>query len=243
MATKERLAELTRSIFRIAAICLLVFSFSVLKAKRAGGSDDNSASADAGQEVNLANRYVAGDGVPRDYAAALSWYQKAAAQGNADGETGVGYMYERGYGGVAQDYAAALSWYQKAAAQVAGRSGTPGSTNCDELLSLALSMTISFRMDAVIASFGNLPARRSRSCDYRSGVTPFRWTVRGCGNQCFDDRSSRSQWVIDNRWRNGGDAGCTRYREVHFVVNTTSLLTAAPAAAAAGGKSLDTTKG
>ena len=51
--------------------------------------------------------------------------------------------------------------------EVAGRSGTPGSTNGDELLSMALSMTISFRMDAVIAIFGNLPARRSRSWNSR----------------------------------------------------------------------------
>ena len=25
-----------------------------------------------------------------------------------------------------------------------------------------------------------------------SGVTPLRWTVLGCGNQCFDERCSRS---------------------------------------------------
>jgi DNA invertase Pin-like site-specific DNA recombinase len=34
---------------------------------------------------------------------------------------------------------------------------------------------------------------------YSGGVTPFRWTVRGCGNQCFDGRFSRSQWVSDSR--------------------------------------------
>jgi hypothetical protein len=42
-----------------------------------------------------------------------------------------------------------------------------------------------------------------------SGVTPIRWTVLGCGTKSSDDKFSRSQWVTDNRWPNGGDEGCT----------------------------------
>ena len=39
--------------------------------------------------------------------------------------------------------------------EIAGKKRcAPGPTNRDELLSIALSMTISFRMDAVIAIFG-----------------------------------------------------------------------------------------
>src|SRR5271170_8037878 len=33
-----------------------------------------------------------------------------------------------------------------------------------------------------------------------------------CGTKCCDGRCSRSQWVIDSRWRNGGDAGYTILR-------------------------------
>ena len=51
-----------------------------------------------------------------------------------------------------------------------------------------------------------------RCCGIRSGVTPFRWTVKGCGNQCFDESVSRSRWASDSRWRNGGDEGCTILR-------------------------------
>ena len=51
-----------------------------------------------------------------DYAAAVSWYRKAAEQGNASAQNNLGVMYDIGRG-VTQDYAAAVSWYRKAADQ------------------------------------------------------------------------------------------------------------------------------
>jgi uncharacterized protein len=35
-----------------------------------------------------------GTGVPKDYAKAMSWFDKAAAQGNSDAENQLGWMYE-----------------------------------------------------------------------------------------------------------------------------------------------------
>jgi TPR repeat protein len=55
-------------------------------------------------------------GVPQDYAAAMSWYRKAADQGNAPAQFNLGFMYFNGLG-VPQDDAAAASWYRKAADQ------------------------------------------------------------------------------------------------------------------------------
>ena len=57
-----------------------------------------------------------GQGVPQDYAAAVSRYRKAADQGVADAQTNLGVMYFNGLG-VPQDDAAAVSWYRKAADQ------------------------------------------------------------------------------------------------------------------------------
>ena len=54
--------------------------------------------------------------MPQDYAAAVSWYRKAADQGNADAQYNLGVMYDQGQG-VPQDYAAAVSWFRKAADQ------------------------------------------------------------------------------------------------------------------------------
>jgi hypothetical protein len=71
---------------------------------------------DATAEFNLGARYHDGQGVPKDYATALHWFQLAAAQGLAVAENSVGFMHEYGHG-VPQDYAAALHWYRLAAAR------------------------------------------------------------------------------------------------------------------------------
>jgi TPR repeat protein len=55
-------------------------------------------------------------GQAQDYAQALTWYQKAAAQGFARAEMDVGHLYGNGQG-LAQDYVQAMTWYRKAADQ------------------------------------------------------------------------------------------------------------------------------
>ena len=52
----------------------------------------------------------------QDYAQALVWYRKAADQGFATAQGGLGFMYENGQG-VPQDYAQAAMWYRRAADQ------------------------------------------------------------------------------------------------------------------------------
>ena len=51
-----------------------------------------------------------------DYKKAVEWYQKAAAQGEAEAQCMLGLCYEVGQG-VTKDYKKAVEWYQKAAAQ------------------------------------------------------------------------------------------------------------------------------
>jgi TPR repeat protein len=48
-------------------------------------------------------------------AQAVSWYQKAAAQGQAQAEFALGNAYEHGKGGLRKDKALAREWYQKSA--------------------------------------------------------------------------------------------------------------------------------
>jgi TPR repeat protein len=59
--------------------------------------------------------YNDGDIGPRDYAAAANWYDKAAAQGQADAQNSLGYLYDFGLG-VARDQAKAEQLYESAAA-------------------------------------------------------------------------------------------------------------------------------
>ena len=51
-----------------------------------------------------------------DYAAAVSWFLKAAEQGLAVAQYNLGVTYGEGHG-VPRDHAAAVSWYGKAAEQ------------------------------------------------------------------------------------------------------------------------------
>jgi len=65
--------------------------------------------------------YLRGDHtVPRDYAKAMQWYQRAAELGFARAQNDIGYMLEEGLG-VKRDVAAAAKWYRLAAEQGWGK--------------------------------------------------------------------------------------------------------------------------
>lgn len=73
-------------------------------------------SGDAKAQLGLARMYYNGDGITKDDAKAVEWYQKAAEQGNNFAQYKLGEMYDKGEG-VARDDARAVEWWQKAAAQ------------------------------------------------------------------------------------------------------------------------------
>ena len=54
--------------------------------------------------------------MPRDEAEAVKWLRKAAEQGDALGQYGLGFMYANGHG-VPRDDAEAAKWSRKAAEQ------------------------------------------------------------------------------------------------------------------------------
>lgn len=58
-----------------------------------------------------------GQGVPKGDVQAVTWYRKAADEGNADAQYRLGEMYENGQGSLVKDDAQAVSWFWKAADQ------------------------------------------------------------------------------------------------------------------------------
>jgi uncharacterized protein len=50
----------------------------------------------AAAQHNLGTLYFEGSAVPQDYALAPQWYEKAAAQGNADAQISLSLLYEQG---------------------------------------------------------------------------------------------------------------------------------------------------
>lgn len=82
--------------------------FSVMKRKAESG--------DAKAQFVLARMYYNGDGITKDDAKSVEWYQKSAAQENVFAQYKLGEMYDKGEG-VPKDAAKAVEWWQKAAAQ------------------------------------------------------------------------------------------------------------------------------
>ncbi|KIO47791.1 tetratricopeptide repeat protein, partial [Nitrosospira sp. NpAV] len=64
--------------------------------------------------------YAKGRGVAQDDREAVSWYRKAAEQGNADAQYNLGLAYTKGQG-TTQDERQAAFWYLKAAEQESTR--------------------------------------------------------------------------------------------------------------------------
>ncbi len=64
--------------------------------------------------------FAYGNGVAKDWAQAVHWYEKAALSGQVDAQVMLGECFING-NGVTQDMAQAVHWYEKAAA--AGNAG------------------------------------------------------------------------------------------------------------------------
>jgi hypothetical protein len=71
---------------------------------------------DAKAQEQLGVMYAQGQGVARDFGAAVRWWRKAAVQGNPQAQYDLGLMYALGRG-VARDNRAAVRWCHKAAEQ------------------------------------------------------------------------------------------------------------------------------
>jgi len=70
---------------------------------------------DVEAQMALAQRYRFGAGVPLDSDKAVEWFQKAAEQGDVQGQFSVGYMYATGESGFEKDPEKAAEWFLKAA--------------------------------------------------------------------------------------------------------------------------------
>jgi uncharacterized protein len=68
---------------------------------------------DADAQYNLGNKYLGGEGVPKNYAEAVEWYTKAAEQSYAKVQDQLGYVYA----GEPRDHVQAYMWLSLAAAK------------------------------------------------------------------------------------------------------------------------------
>ena len=67
-------------------------------------------------QYEIALKYLKGDGIKKDEAKAVYWFEKSAEQGNTEGQFSSARLYSKGKG-VNQSYSRAAYWYEKAAQQ------------------------------------------------------------------------------------------------------------------------------
>ncbi len=92
----------------------------------------HASQGDADAQNNLGESYFKGKGVPKNYAQARLWFEKAAAQGHAYAQNNLAELYFAGLG-VPQDYVRAYMWVTLAAAQMTGDEQEQAEYNRDDV--------------------------------------------------------------------------------------------------------------
>ncbi len=98
---------------------LTILFFSGAGVSPAAGIDELLAKADGGDvatQLQVAEMYAKGEGVPRDLQQAVNWLTKAAGQENADAQMRLGALYLGGRG-LKKDSLEAAKWFGMAADQ------------------------------------------------------------------------------------------------------------------------------
>ena len=102
----------------VIAACLVAVSFT--KAQNVPPVDSIKQKAESGDAMaqgQYAQMLQLGQGVEKNEAEALKWYQKSAEAGNHFSQANMGLLYQTGRCGVTKDFAKAAEWYRKAAEQ------------------------------------------------------------------------------------------------------------------------------
>lgn len=110
---------LVKSLPLLAVLCLLPMSSAETPAQEpalAAELIQRAEQGDAAAQARLGYAYMRGEGVEKDMARAVVWWQKAAEQGDARAQMNLALAYSRGEG-VEHDDAKAVEWWSKAAEQ------------------------------------------------------------------------------------------------------------------------------
>jgi TPR repeat protein len=101
--------------------------------------------------------YAAGPDVPKDSQEAVRAWQRAAEQGDAEGQYNLGLMYDKGQG-VPQDSIRAYMWYHLAAEALSGD---------DAMVAIKLRDRLASRMTAAQIGKAQEMARRCQQSKYK----------------------------------------------------------------------------
>src|SRR5689334_21307514 len=111
MAIRLRLFELL--FVSVVLTTLPAFGLGAGKDKQNKHMDEVHKRAERGfvrEQLELANAYLEGRGVPQDLQKAAHWYEEAAKRGDPQAENQIGFFYQKGIG-VRVDETRAVHWY------------------------------------------------------------------------------------------------------------------------------------
>ena len=100
----------------VACLATVIFAQSQ-KMPSASEIKQKAEAGDAMAQAQYASMLQFGQGVEKNEAEALKWYQKSAEAGNAYAQANMGVFCQTGGGGMAKDIAKAAEWFEKAAKQ------------------------------------------------------------------------------------------------------------------------------
>lgn len=132
--------------------------------------------------------YAMGTQVPRDYATALMWFQKAIDGGSSNAMGNVATMYLLGIG-VPRDVANAFRWFERSAAYGNVQSAYSAAVMADEGLGTARDARLARALYRRAAEFGSAVAMIRLSDNYaRSGAHRDLSAIRGARRAADDGR-------------------------------------------------------
>ena len=100
----------------IAALALVLWVAPPAWADSQSNLESLANQGDAKAQFALGTLYRDGQGVEKDLAKTLEWWEKAAELGNVDAQFGLGNIYSGGFG-VTRDYVLSYMWFDITAAQ------------------------------------------------------------------------------------------------------------------------------
>jgi TPR repeat protein len=162
---------------------ILIATFLGLFSTGIVAADVQSGVAQAPDRAEAMNRmgilYATGTaGVPRDYVAALAWYQRAAENGSAQAMNNIATIYFHGLG-VPQSYEESVKWLRLAVKQGDAAAQNKLGSLYDEGLGVPKSAQDSFELFSLAAAQGYAPGMANLGRAYASGRGVKRDEIRG----------------------------------------------------------------
>jgi len=147
---------------------ILITAFLALAATRIFAADTAPPQPTADEMNRMGILYATGNGVPKDYVAALAWYQRAAASGSAGAMNNIATMYFHGLG-VPQSYEETVKWLRVAVKQGDATAQNRLGAMYDDGLGVAKSEHEAFELFNLAANQGYAPAMANLGRLYASG--------------------------------------------------------------------------